>query len=70
MKLSIIIPAYNEQTTIEAVIRRVQSVNLGAITKEILVVDDASRDDTPIFSKGSMGLFSFVTQKTPGREPL
>ena len=56
MKLSIIIPAYNEQTTIEAVIRRVQSVDLGAITKEILVVDDASRDDTPNILKGINGI--------------
>lgn len=56
MKLSIVIPAYNEQTTIEAVIRRVQSVDLGAITKEILVVDDASRDDTPHILKGINGI--------------
>lgn len=52
MKLSIIIPAYNEQTTIEAVIRRVQAVDLGAITKEIIVVDDASCDDTENILKG------------------
>ena len=56
MKLSIVIPAYNEQTTIEAVIRRVQSVDLGAITKEILVVDDASCDDTPRILKGINGI--------------
>ncbi|MDH4187222.1 MAG: glycosyltransferase family 2 protein [Nitrospira sp.] len=47
MKLTIIIPAYNEQATIEDVIRRVQSVDLGVIEKEIIVIDDASRDDTP-----------------------
>ncbi len=46
MKLSIIIPAFNEERTIEAVIRRVQAVDLGAVAKEILVVDDASRDGT------------------------
>ncbi|HKP01217.1 MAG TPA: glycosyltransferase family 2 protein [Nitrospiraceae bacterium] len=56
MKLSIIIPAYNEQTTIEAIIRRVQAVNLGAVTKEILVVDDASRDDTPHILKSITGI--------------
>ena len=56
MKLSIIIPAYNEQATIQAVIRRVQAVDLGAITKEIVVIDDASRDDTPNILKSINGI--------------
>ena len=56
MKLSIIIPAYNEQTTIEAVIRRVQAIDLGAIAKEIIVVDDASHDDTPHILKAITGI--------------
>ena len=46
MKLSIIIPAYNEESTIEAVVNRVAAVDLGSITKEIIVVDDASQDRT------------------------
>jgi glycosyltransferase involved in cell wall biosynthesis len=58
VKLSIIIPAYNEETTIEAVIRRVQAVDLGAIAKEIIVVDDASRDDTSNILKGINGIVS------------
>ena len=56
MKLSIIIPAYNEQTTIETVIRHVQAVDLGAIAKEIIVVDDASRDGTHNILKGIPGI--------------
>jgi len=47
MKLSIIIPAFNEADTIEAVIRRIMAVDLGETCKEIIVVDDASCDDTP-----------------------
>lgn len=46
MKLSIIIPAYNEARTIEEVVRRVQAVSLDSIEKEILVVDDGSQDRT------------------------
>jgi glycosyltransferase involved in cell wall biosynthesis len=46
MKLSIIIPAFNEETTIEAVVHRVEAVDLGVIKKEIIVVDDASGDRT------------------------
>jgi glycosyltransferase involved in cell wall biosynthesis len=46
MKLSIIIPAYNEEETIADVVRRVDAVNLGGIQKEIIIVDDASQDRT------------------------
>src|SRR5450756_1565212 len=46
MKLSIIIPAYNERNTIKEIIRRVRAVDLGDIAKEIIVVDDGSTDGT------------------------
>jgi glycosyltransferase involved in cell wall biosynthesis len=46
MALSIIIPAYNEAKTIKRVIEMVQSVNLGNIKKEIVVIDDGSADET------------------------
>ena len=46
MKLSIIIPAYNEQGNIKEIISRVQNVKLEGITKEIIVVDDFSTDNT------------------------
>ncbi|OGD10295.1 MAG: glycosyl transferase [Candidatus Aminicenantes bacterium RBG_13_62_12] len=45
MKLSIVIPVYNERQTIAEVLRRVLSVRLG-LKKEIIVVDDCSRDGT------------------------
>jgi glycosyltransferase involved in cell wall biosynthesis len=44
MKLSVLIPAYNEEATLEEVIRRVSEINLD---KEIIVVDDCSTDRTP-----------------------
>jgi glycosyltransferase involved in cell wall biosynthesis len=43
MKLSVVIPAYNERATIVEMIRRVQAVD---IQKEIIVVDDGSADGT------------------------
>jgi dolichol-phosphate mannosyltransferase len=43
MKLSVIIPAYNEMATIEEVLRRVRAVD---IEKEIIVADDCSTDGT------------------------
>lgn len=42
-KLSVVIPVYNEQETIEELLRRVQAVE---IEKEIIVVDDGSTDGT------------------------
>jgi glycosyltransferase involved in cell wall biosynthesis len=44
MKLSVLIPAYNEEETIAEVVRRVGMVNLD---QEIIVVDDGSTDATP-----------------------
>ncbi len=46
MKLSIIIPVYNERSTLEEIIRRVRAVNLGQLEREIVVVDDGSTDGT------------------------
>lgn len=46
MKLSIIIPAYNERKTIEAILAKVQGVQLDGIEKEIIIVDDYSTDGT------------------------
>jgi glycosyltransferase involved in cell wall biosynthesis len=43
MKISVVIPAYNEEATIAELISRVQAVD---IAKEILVVDDCSTDNT------------------------
>lgn len=45
MKLSVLIPAYNEERTIAGIIRRVAAVSLPA-ELEILVHDDASTDAT------------------------
>ncbi|MBI3733756.1 MAG: glycosyltransferase family 2 protein [Chloroflexi bacterium] len=43
MKVSVLIPAYNEKDTIAEVIRRVRAV---PVDKEIIVIDDGSTDGT------------------------
>ncbi len=43
MKVSVVIPVYNEEGTIEEIVSRVQAV---ALDKEIIIVDDASTDGT------------------------
>jgi glycosyltransferase involved in cell wall biosynthesis len=46
-KLSIVIPAYNEARTIHLILNKVLEVNLiGGMQKEILIVNDSSKDDT------------------------
>ncbi len=47
MKLSIIIPVYNEQATIREVVERVRAVDLGTTEKEIIIIDDGSHDQSP-----------------------
>jgi len=48
-KLSIIIPAFNEEATISIILDRVSDVELiGNIAKEVIVVDDCSHDDTKL----------------------
>ncbi len=46
-KLSVIIPAYNEERTIQKILEKVSKVTLIAdIEKEIIVVNDCSKDET------------------------
>jgi len=46
-KLSILIPAYNEEKTISAVLDKVLSINLtDNIAKELIVINDCSKDST------------------------
>jgi len=46
VKLSVIVPVYNEEQTIGAVIERIRAVDLGDIEKEIIVANDGSSDGT------------------------
>jgi glycosyltransferase involved in cell wall biosynthesis len=46
MRLSVIIPVYNEEQTIHEVLERVAAVDLGAIEKEIVIANDGSTDGT------------------------
>jgi glycosyltransferase involved in cell wall biosynthesis len=44
--ISIVIPCYNEERTIEEMLTRLESADMGDWQREIIVVDDASRDGT------------------------
>lgn len=51
MKLSIIIPVYNEAETISNIIERVKRADIN-LMKEIIIVDDCSTDGTPNILQG------------------
>ena len=44
--LSIVIPCYNEKNTINKILDEVNEVDLGKTKKEIIIVDDGSKDGT------------------------
>jgi glycosyltransferase involved in cell wall biosynthesis len=46
VKLSIIIPVYNEEQTISELVERVRAVDLGEMEKEIIIANDGSSDRT------------------------
>lgn len=58
--LSIVIPAYNEESTIHLILDKVNAVDLAdALTKEVIIVNDCSRDDTE-------GAIHHYMEKNPG----
>ncbi|OLE67500.1 MAG: glycosyl transferase [Acidobacteria bacterium 13_1_20CM_2_68_7] len=66
MKLSVVIPVYNEISTIRELIERVRAV---PIQKEIVVVDDGSTDGTRdvLLGMGSPDLVILYHQKNRGK---
>lgn len=63
MKLSIVIPVYNEKNTIEKLLKAVAEVSLGDMEKEIIIVDDGSTDGTrEILSTYSSSPYKVILQ--------
>ena len=59
MKFSIIVPVFNEEKTVGAVLEKLASLNLGEWKKEIVVVDDGSTDRSKeIIEKYEVSLIS------------
>ena len=52
MKISVVVPVYNEKNTIREIVRRIQQVSF---EKEIIIVDDYSTDGTREILKGMAG---------------
>jgi glycosyltransferase involved in cell wall biosynthesis len=52
LKISVVVPVYNEKNTIREIVRRIQQVSF---EKEIIIVDDYSADGTREILKGMEG---------------
>lgn len=46
MKLSIVVPVYNEEKTLEEIIRQIKAVEIPEVEQEIILVNDCSQDNT------------------------
>lgn len=46
MKVSIIIPTYNESKTIHVLLKKISRISIPKVQKEIIIVNDGSTDDT------------------------
>ncbi len=67
MKLSVVIPVFNEVGNIEEILKRVRATKLAS---EIVVVDDGSLDGTPTVLKkldGKSGVRVIIHQKNQGK---
>lgn len=64
MKLSVIIPVYNEIDTIEEVLRRVREIDLD---KEIIVTDDCSTDGTREFLNRQADIILVESDQNQGK---
>lgn len=58
MKLSVVIPVYNEKATLQELVKRVKAVQIAGVEKELILIDDASKD-------GSTNLLRTMQQEQP-----
>ena len=58
MKLSIIVPAYNEELTIVEVLHEVNGQQIDGVNFEVIVIDDGSTDATLALLEENSGLYS------------
>lgn len=63
MRLSIIVPAYNEAASIETVLRKIATHPLPDIEFEVIVVDDGSSDETVNILTANPALYSKLIKR-------
>jgi len=69
MKLSIIMPAYNEEATLSEIVTKVESIDFG-IPSELIIVDNASKDKSAEIIKELKSKYPNIKsfyESTPGK---
>jgi len=67
-KLSVVIPVYNEKSTILEILKRVENVGLNSIEKEVIIVDDRSIDGTRELLEGLREKYKIIfKEKNEGK---
>ena len=68
MKISIVIPVYNEKDTLKLLLDKVEQANFSGLEKEIIMVDDCSTDGTTeILKELSASYKVFFHEKNQGK---
>jgi len=62
LKLSIIIPTYNEQKTIIQTLKRINETKITSVNYEIIVINDGSTDDTSNLLKSNNELYNQLVE--------
>ena len=63
IKLSIIIPAYNEQATIIEILEKVDEQKIEAVEFQVIVIDDGSKDRTVALLESRPELYSKLVKQ-------
>jgi dolichol-phosphate mannosyltransferase len=67
MKLSIIIPVYNEEKTVVTLLKKIIRLNIHDVEKEVIVVDDGSTDSSPLVISKLSGFKFFRHKRNIGK---
>jgi glycosyltransferase involved in cell wall biosynthesis len=62
LKLSVLVPAFNERDTILAVLEKVRSQSVEGVDIEVIVIDDGSTDGTPNLLESNPNLYDHFLQ--------
>lgn len=67
-KISIVIPVFNENKTLDAILEKVEAASFCGLEKEIILVDDASTDGSRDILKGLEGKYKvFYHEENQGK---
>jgi glycosyltransferase involved in cell wall biosynthesis len=63
LRVSVIVPAYNEQATILQILREIRKQSVDGVEFEVVVVDDGSRDNTVALLEANPSLYDKLVKQ-------